>query len=340
MECILAATERAADLTRQLLAYAGKGHFVAGLVNLTDFIAASADVFRRALPKQVTLDLSLAKDLPDLEIDPNQMKQILINLLQNAGEAVLKDSCGHVTVKTSRCHVTPEMVRPYAEIYNAAPGDYVCLDVADNGGGMEQTTQTKVFDPFFTTKFTGRGLGLAGVQGIVRSYNGFINVESIPGAGSRFQVFLPVSRRTETSPPIIGAQARATGGPVTVLVVDDEPLVRQMLISMVQGFGFQSLEAENGKHALEVLGQSQVRPSIVLLDLTMPVMGGAEVLPILEARYPELKVIAMSGYTEEDARQTLKSESIAGFLQKPYKRETLGEKIKQALEYTSAERVD
>jgi len=329
MCAILAASDRAANLTRQLLAYAGKGHVVSKRFDLSELVAQSADTLRRSLHDSVTLDLALGTDLPVLEADPKQVRQILANLICNAGEAIASGAQGVVRVETGTYELTAEMAPAHSAVYSAAPGKYVYLKVSDNGCGIAEGVRERIFDPFFSTKFIGRGLGLAGVQGIVRVYGGFVLVDSVPGSGATFSIFLPACTASAVVKPAV--QASALGSPRAVLVIEDEPLVRKMVVRMVERLGFQVLQAENGVQALDVISQAAVTPALALVDLMMPIMGAAELLPILDTRYPSLKVIATSGYPEPEARRVLRSERVAGFLQKPYKRDVLSEVITKAL---------
>jgi CheY-like chemotaxis protein len=221
------------------------------------------------------------------------------------------------------------MARQRSKAYGVAPGQYAVLEVRDNGAGMDEETMARIFDPFYSTKFTGRGLGLAAVYGIVRTSKGFIDVRSAPGAGATFRVFLPATDKTLASKPVsIAPQPR---GFATVLVVDDEDMVRKLACMSLRRYGYEVLEAVDGKDALEVLASAPSLPAVVLLDLAMPVMGGDELLPILVEKYPSMKILVSSGYPEEEARKGFPFASVAGFLQKPYTVMTLAEKIGAAL---------
>jgi PAS domain S-box-containing protein len=332
-QAILSASERAAYLTRQLLAYAGKGRTITRLVNLTEVISQMTNLLSVSIPKRVNLSFSLSKGLPFLEADPSQIEQILMNLVINAGEAIPPKTDGVIEIATGDSEVTPETAQQHSKEYDVTPGRYVCLEVRDNGTGMDESTVPRIFDPFFTTKFTGRGLGLAALHGIVRTSGGFVEVRSSVGHGTTFRVFLPASakmapvvhpRNTPRKQPLRGSS--------TVLVVDDEEMVRKLACLTLRRHGYEVQEAQDGENALRVLANSSSLPSVVLLDLAMPVMGGDELVPLLGAKYPRLKIIMSSGYPEEEARRVAPNGSIAGFLQKPYTGVSLAEKIAQVLE--------
>jgi PAS domain S-box-containing protein len=330
-QAILSASERAAYLTKQLLAYAGKGQAIVRIVDLTEIVSQAETLLAVSVPKRVKLGFHLSKDLPCLEADPSQIEQILMNLVVNAGEAITPQCDGLIEIAVSSCEVAPDLARERSKAYDVAPGSYVCLEVRDNGAGMDEAMISRIFDPFFTTKFTGRGLGLAAVHGIVRTSKGFIDVHSSPGAGTTFRVFLPASGKTRAKAPEPSAPRQQIRGAATILVVDDEEMVRKLASTTLRQHGYEVLEATDGRDALQMLSGAKPLPSLVLLDLTMPVMGGDELVPVLEREYPGLKIVVSSGYPEEDARKGFASGSIAGFLQKPYTVMTLAEKIAEAL---------
>jgi CheY-like chemotaxis protein len=330
---IISASDRAAHLTSQLLAYAGKGHFISKTFNLNDVVSGSAALLSVSVPKRVELRFNLSSEELLVKGDPSQIEQILMNLVVNAGEAVPPRTDGRIKVTTRDCGVIPETVLRDARAYGVQPGPFVCLEVADNGTGMDEATLSRIFDPFFSTKFTGRGLGLAAVQGIVRSRHGFIDVHSSRGAGSTFRIFLSTSAEKPATAIPAGSRPGTSGRGrlAPILVVDDEELVREMVCTALRDQGYEVLEAKNGKDAREVLAAAATLPTLVLLDLTMPVMGGAELVPILNHDYPGLRVIVTSGYPEEDARRDLPPEAIADFLQKPYTLTTLVDKVEEVL---------
>ena len=330
-QAILSAAERAVYLTKHLLAYAGKGQIVVKIVDLTQLVSESTGLLSASVPKRVSLSFNLSQDLPYLEVDPSRMEQVLMNLVINAGESIPPKSDGRIEVLTSCCEITPDAARRNSKAYDVASGTYVCLEVRDNGIGMDEATVAQIFEPFFSTKFTGRGLGLAAVYGIVRSSKGFIDLQSTPGAGTTFRVFLPASEKTHLTERAPSVPNQQPGGHSTILVVDDEEMIRRLACVALGSYGYAMLEAKNGKDALQVLAEAPSLPSLILLDLAMPVMGGDELVPILEKKYPGLKIVLTSGYPEEDARKGFQAGSVAGFLQKPYTVVMLAEKIGEVL---------
>ncbi len=279
----------------------------------------------------MTLSYNLSKDLPCLEADPTCVEQILMNLVVNAGEAMPPKAEGLIEIATTSVEVTPEMARLHSRTYDAGAGRYVCLEVRDNGDGMDESTASRIFDPFFTTKFTGRGLGLAALEGIVRTLRGFVEVRSSCGCGTTFRVFLPASDKVLPMEQGSSARSEEPGGARTILVVDDEEMVRRLASRTLRRHGYEVQEAQDGKDALRALAESPKLPCLVLLDLAMPVLGGDELVPILETTYPGLKILMSSGYPEEEARKLSPSGSVISFLQKPYTGVVLVEKVARAL---------
>jgi two-component system cell cycle sensor histidine kinase/response regulator CckA len=330
LDSVLQATEKAADLTRQLLAYAGKGQFVIESVNLSDVVREMTDLLRASIPKKVELRLELPRSLAGVQADRGQLQQIVMNLVTNAAEAVGTNRVGTVTART-RVQRVSEDDRVWDEVSGRplAPGGYVCLEVQDTGCGMDEQTRARIFDPFFTTKFMGRGLGLAAVAGIVQAHEGAIEIETAPGLGATFRVFLPA--RAAPRRPRGKRRSPALHGAGTILVVDDEEIVLDVARHALEGFGYQVLTAKNGREAIEIFEANAGRISLVLLDLLMPVMGGDEVIGALQSRHSGLKVIVMSGHSQSQARKVFEGKGVSGFLEKPFTATRLAQEVKTVL---------
>lgn len=327
---VVKSAERAADLTRQLLAYAGKGEFVREYINLNTFVRENEDLLHAFLPPGALLELQLAEDLPTIEADRGQIQQILMNLVINAGESVANGK-GRITIRTSKDTVAWSPHRPPQELHSRlAPGEYVCLSIEDNGAGMDQETLRRAFDPFFSTKAQGRGLGLSAILGILRTHNGHIHVASKPGEGSTFWVFFPAQ--------VQKAQVSETGGGYLmvktdlVLVIDDEEPVREAVTDVLALADVETISAANGPLGIDLYRQRQTEISLVLLDLKMPVMSGEETLRGLKAINPDVKVVLSSGYNETEVTRQFAGLGVTGFLQKPYDIQGLLETVRKALE--------
>ncbi len=324
------ASERAADLTRQLLAYAGKGRFVLTAIDLSTLVPEISRLVLSSFPGHVRLDLELAPEMPAIEADPAQIQQIIMNLLLNAAESIPTDRPGVVTVRAFAMTATEEDLRGTLPSSHPPPGRYAAVEVIDNGTGMDSATQARIFEPFFTTKFTGRGLGLSAVLGIVSSYHGLLRVESQVGTGTRFLVLLPISEKTVEEPvATFPGDLRGSG---TILIVDDEPLILSLTRCALERAGYQVLAASSGAEALEVLSQTAAEINLVILDVTMPGMSGEETFKRLKAIQPNVPVILSTGHSEAETTGRFAGVGLAGFLQKPYTATQLAEKIKAAMQ--------
>jgi two-component system, cell cycle sensor histidine kinase and response regulator CckA len=330
LDDVVRASERAANLTRQLLAYSGKGKFVIQPVDLSNLARDMVSLIQSSIPRTVRLQLDLATDLPPVTADVAQMQQLIMNLVINAAEAI-GDRPGAVTVTTSLEHFDEQSSRAFRSSDELKPGEYVSLEVQDNGSGMDEATIAKIFDPFFTTKFTGRGLGLSATLGIVRGHQGAIRVDSQPGEGSLFTVLLPAAQAkmpAVTAPEISQADLKGAGA---VLVVDDEEMVRRAAVVALEHCGYTVITASNGKIATDLFKKFSGRIVLVILDLSMPVMNGEECLRALKNIEPDVPVILSSGFSESDTIQRFREHTFSGFLQKPYTSGRLAEMAKVAL---------
>lgn len=320
LEEIMRAADRAAHLTRQLLAYSGGGRFIVRRLDISRAIGEIEKLLRSAIPKNIRLEFDLAADLPPVEADAAQIQQALFNLVSNAAEAI-GDAPGSIQVATRLEQVT-EKGRP------KQTKDYICVEVHDTGSGMNEHVRAHAFDPFFSTKFTGRGLGLSAVSGIVRGHKGVIDVASAPDAGTTFRLLFPAAPAAVPAPP---PERRPQPAGNTVLVVDDEEMVLRMAKAALEIRGYKVLTAENGQQAVDIIRESGESIAVVLLDMMMPVMSGAEAMDHIMRMYPGMTVIATSGYSEQEAARRFGGR-ITRFLQKPYTSRQLGEKIKAAIE--------
>lgn len=330
LQQVLIGARRAADLTRQLLAYSGKGQFVIEPVDITEIVRESCLLLHVAMPQHTKMVQELAPDLPSVTGDATQIRQVVINLITNAAEA-FQESAGTLTVRTAVGTADSDGFNVIQAPENPEHSRFVIVDICDTGVGMDEETLHRIFDPFFSTKFAGRGLGLASALGIIRGHHGGIYLHSAPGKGTTFRVLLPVSGSPlPTSAPMpVSAPWRTHG---TVLVVDDEPAVRQLATTLLERLGFVVLTAETGEEGLEIFRAQRRELDLVLLDLSLPGMDGAEVLEILKAERPELRVLLTSGYSEQFAERRLPASGAVGFVPKPYRVDQFGEAIRAAME--------
>jgi len=327
---IVLAGQKAAHLTRQMLAYAGKGKFVMERLDLSTLIRDTERLLRSSILKHVDLRLDLGAGLPCVEADAGQMQQLIMNLVINAAEAITDQQGGTVLVRTGLQRVDETRVGTQFTGQEVAPGNYVALEVHDSGIGMDEATQARIFEPFFTTKFVGRGLGLSAVSGIVRSHKGELNVISSPGEGATFQVLLPAvseSRKTVES----GSAGAKLEGSGSVLVVDDESCVRNLAQTALKKYGYTVLVAEDAVSAIEILRQARQPIAAVLLDLSMPRMSAQQAVERIQTGWPETRILLSSGYDEEEVLSGFRGTQLAGFLQKPYTPAQLAEKIRAAI---------
>jgi two-component system cell cycle sensor histidine kinase/response regulator CckA len=329
VRAIEAAAIRSAELTKQLLAYSGRGKFVIEPLDLSQLVAEMSHILGVTIPKKATLRTRLAAGLPAVEADAGQIQQVVMNLITNAAEA-LGGNPGDIVVSTGEVEADRAYLADSFLDDHLPEGRYVYLEVTDSGCGMDKETQAKIFDPFFTTKFTGRGLGLAAVLGIVRGHGGAIRVYSEPGKGTAFKVLLPASGKVA---PQRGDRSEATRkGSGTVLVVDDEAGVRDVASRMLEFAGYRVLTAENGVSGVEMFRAHASEISAVLLDLTMPDISGEEVFRAIRQIRGEAKVIVSTGYSEQETMSLFQGRGLAGFIQKPYEPAKLIEIVSRALE--------
>jgi len=325
------ASQRAAALCNQMLAYSGKGHFVIRPVNISLMLQEIPKLLEVSISKKVELRLDLDARIPTVQADMTQLQQVMMNLVINASDA-MGDGTGVVTLRTNVVQAeADELERSYTGD-ELEPGQYVLLEVQDTGCGMNDETIKKLFDPFYTTKFTGRGLGMSAVLGIVRGHHGAISVQSEEGKGTTFRVLLPPSEDV-TQLNIKAEDDNIEWCPTgTVLVVDDEISVREAAVAMLEEVGFKTLEACDGEEAVQVYRSRNDEISLVLLDVTMPKLDGVECFKQLRDINADVRVVLSSGYNEKDATRFFAEDDLAGFVQKPYRMGTLISHLRQVLE--------
>ncbi len=309
---------RAADLTRQMLAYSGRGTFVIQSLDLNRVAEEITELLRASIPKKVEIRFELRPELPPIEADIAQIQQVIMNLVTNASEAI-GDQEGVITLATGTRLLDPEGILQEFPGQELHPGTFVMLAVADTGCGMDERTKERLFEPFFTTKFSGRGLGLSALLGILKGHHAGIQIDTEPGKGSAFRVFFPAHSGAVAAPAAVAdgedEPNRLRG---TVLLVDDEAVVRASTRTMLEELGYKVIEARDGVEALERFEEHAGHLAVVLLDLTMPRLDGHETLRELRQRVPEVRVILCSGYHEQEARRDIRSGDPVGFLHKPF----------------------
>jgi len=330
LDRIIKAANRAAALTRQMLAYAGTESLEPERLDVSRTLRKMAQLIESAATQNAVLEYDLPGDLPAIEGDAAQLSQVALNLVSNASEA-LGEGTGRIAVRTGALYAD------HAALSHAFPDDdlpegtYVYLEVADTGCGMDAETRARIFDPFFTTKFTGRGLGLAALLGIVRAHGGAIEVDTTPGRGTRFRVLFPAveGTRAESAAPLADPARR---GSRTVLVVDDDESVVQLASETLERAGFRALGFSDVSEAIAAFRRRADEISVVLLDRTMPELSGEAAFAELRSIRPDAPIVLVSGYTEEIARQAFAGKGLAGFVQKPFLPATLVRAVRTALE--------
>ena len=330
LETMERTVQRATNLTRQMLAYSGKGRFQVGPLDLNQAVQELSHLLGVSLSKKVTLRFQLQPNLPALMGETTQIQQVIMNLVTNAAEAIGEGE-GLVTIRTSaKAYTEEDLARDFPR-QPIETGLFLCLEVADTGQGMSPEVLGRMFEPFFTTKFTGRGLGLSALQGIVRGHRGGIRVYSEVGKGTTFKLIFPTMDSLEPAAPpsLVAGDWRASG---TILVVDDEDGVRAVASGLLQSMGFETVLAADGLEAIELFKVQGGAIRAVLMDLTMPHLDGVETFRELRRLDPECRVVLTSGYNEQEAIQDFLGKGLAGFVQKPFLRDDLIAAMQKALE--------
>jgi PAS domain S-box-containing protein len=331
------AAERAAGLCQQMLAYAGKAHFSKSQIHLNELVGEMVNMSKSSIGQNVKITSDLSSDIPPIIADASQIRQVTMNLIINASEAI-GESQGAVIVSLAKRAVRAD--QPEKDHLGAiiSSGWYACLEVTDNGCGMDAETQRRIFEPFYTTKFTGRGLGMSAVLGIIKAHNGALQLFSQSGKGTTFRVYLPI-QMTESSE---GQSPQHTSQPVpwkgsgTVLLVEDEELVVWVAEAMLEGLGFKVIKASNGKEAMDLYEQNAADITLVVTDIGMPVMDGYALFRELKLLDPKLPIIISSGFGDADVTSKIAREDMAGLIGKPYNFDQLREVLKGVVECTQS----
>jgi len=328
------AVERAAGLCRQMLAYAGHAPLSATQVNMWMLVDEMVNMLKATLPQNAVIKPELSTNIPQLSADANQVRQIVMNLIINASEAIGKEQ-GVIRVSlTKSTLLAGHSEKDYTG--KAVPsGKYLCFEVTDNGCGMDEETKWRIFEPFYTTKFTGRGLGMSAVLGIINSHNGALQLFSQLGRGTTFKVFLPVQiMDTMGDEDQIHTPSVLWQGTGTILLVEDEDQIRNISKILLQKFGFTVLEAVNGKEALDLYQKNVADITLILTDMGMPVMDGYALLSALQQVNNKRPIIISSGFGDADVASRTVRDNIAGIISKPYNPSQLRDVLKNALEGT------
>jgi PAS domain S-box-containing protein len=323
VENMIEASKRAAELVRQMLAYSGKGKFIVEHLDLGKLVEEMTPLLNSMISKKAIVNFDLADNLPLIEADVSQMRQVIINLIVNASEAI-GDNRGVISISTGLLECTRNYLD---EIYldkDLREGRYSYLEISDTGCGMDQETVARIFDPFYTTKFTGRGLGLAAVLGIVRGHHGAIKVTSRQSQGTTFRILFP-ALEGKPIPQVISTKDLTTISleGKTVMLVDDQETVRSVAELMLRMMGITVVVAEDGQQAIEIFKKEPGKFDCILLDLTMPYLDGDETFQIMRRIRPDICVLLSSGYNKQDLINRFRGRGLAGFVQKPYQSKQL-----------------
>lgn len=330
-EEVLKAADRAAAITNQLLAFSRRQIIQPRVISVNAVISQTEKMLHRLLGEDIQLVFALAPEVGNIKADPNQIAQAIVNLAVNARDAM--PTGGRISVETANAQLDENYVRTHLGV---KPGDFVMIAMSDTGHGMDAATRQRIFEPFFTTKGQGKGtgLGLATVYGMVKQAGGDIWVYSEVGQGTTFKLYFPRVDEAVADAGAGGTEKAAAGGE-TVLVVEDEHAVRELTVKMLQQLGYVVLSAASGPAALEIAKASGGQISLLVTDVVMPGMSGRQVADQLLSTHPEIKVLYLSGYTENTVIHHGVLDSGVDFLPKPFSREALGKKVREILGKTA-----
>jgi len=333
ISAIKLAADRAAGLCSQMLTYAGKGQYVLAPLNIGKLVDEMATMLKVTIRQNVVLRLNLPADIPLINGDDNQLRQVVMNLIINASEAI-GDAQGEVRISLARTEIREGQFEKDHLDLPIAPGSYVCLEVADNGSGMDDETKQRLFEPFYTTKFSGRGLGMSATLGIITAHKGALQFSSELGRGTTFRIFLPLllNASTEDHPARQGASPVPWQGGGTILLAEDDEQIRLITKIMLEELGFSVIEAANGKVALEVYRKNASDISMVMTDIGMPDIDGYTLFRELKTIKPDLPIIISSGFGDTSITTRIPREEIAGLVCKPFDFDHLREVMEGVLQ--------
>lgn len=331
LEDAFTAAKRAAELTDQMLAYSGRGAFTPEAFQMNPVLDQMRDLLRVVVPKEVPVHFELTDENPYIMGDASQVQQVLVNIVQNAGDAVSVPS-GRVTIRTRLVEAGEAILKQSRTASIPKPGRYVVLEVEDNGCGMNEETQEKIFDPFFTTKFIGRGLGMSAVLGILQAHHGAVFIRSVPGEGTLVQLYFPATEISieEQKASETAREDAVQGQRGAILLVDDEASVRTVCSLMLARIGYEVIAAEDGEQAVSIFQERAPDIRLALLDLTMPKLNGVDTLKLLREVKPDLPAVIASGYSSQEIRTRLQDLPRVSVIQKPYTMQRLIEALMES----------
>ncbi|MEI7731382.1 MAG: response regulator [Verrucomicrobiota bacterium] len=322
---------QAADFCKKMLAYAGQGCYAAEHADLSILTAQIAEIVQHSISKKINIRYDLATQPLVVEADTAQLRHVIMNLLINASEAI-GDTLGAIAIRTALTKPTPEELAAAVITSQTPAAEYALLEIEDTGCGMPAETVEKIFEPFYTTKLTGRGLGLSAVLGIVKSHDGILSVTSQSGKGTLFKIWFKRVDAPPSPASISMETAEKWQGSGVILLVEDEPAIREMTSLMIKEIGFDVIVAENGVRGVEMFRENQQRIKLVIMDWNMPLMNGEEAFLIIREIAPDAKVLLASGYSEQEAFRRFQGRGLTGFLQKPYRFIDLVQKLQICME--------
>jgi len=332
LDLITQSSMRAADICRQMLAYSGKGHFVPVELSLADLVQEMFHLLEVSISKEAILKNEFAENLPAIHADSNQLRQVIMNLITNASEAI-GDKSGVIAINVGAMQCDADYLDGTYVKCKSPPGVFTYVEVADTGSGMDKNTKSKLFEPFFTTKFTGRGLGLSAVLGVVRVHGGALKIYTEEGKGTTVKVLFPaLDHEVDYEKLAIDSSIEAWKGSGTILLVDDEESIRAVTGELLRKKGFNVVTASDGREAMEIFSERKDEIVCVLLDLIMPHMDGEVTYREMRRIQPDVKVILCSGFSDTEINVRFAGKELKGYIQKPYRAQTLFDNLKLLLD--------